>query len=97
MFKKSKTPNYWLKCSDNKYRIYHYTKGVDHEEGGFHRAGYICGNGHREKELEGLHIDRRTRTWFEKLKSMLLKIRPTWNMNWRRIYFVRWSWDRIFR
>jgi hypothetical protein len=65
MFKKLMTPNNWLKCSEWKNRFYHYTKGVDHEEGGFHRAGYICGNGHREKELEGLHIDTGTGTWFD--------------------------------
>jgi hypothetical protein len=63
MFKKSKTPNNWLKCSEWKNRFYHYKTGVDHEKGGFQRAGYICGNGHWEKELEGLHIDRGVGAW----------------------------------
>jgi hypothetical protein len=63
MFKKPKTPNYCLPCSEKKNRFYHYKEGVSHEKGGFQRTGYICGNGHREKELEGLHIDRGVGTW----------------------------------
>jgi hypothetical protein len=63
MFKKLMTPNNWLQCSEWKNRFYHYEEGVEYEESGFHRSGYICGNGHWKKELEGLHIDRRTGTW----------------------------------